>query len=382
MNTVADARTQGRTEARFDAYDPKAARILVVDDEPANLKLLSLMLRTEGYHHVELVQDPREVLPRYQAARPDLILLDINMPHLDGYDVMAQIKSLSDELKPPVVVLTAQSGEDFLLRALRSGAIDFLSKPFNRRELLARVQNVLMAHLAHRLIHTQKQLLEQMVDERTQELRRSRLDIVRRLGRASEFRDNETGQHILRMSHASALLARSAGWDATACELMLNASPMHDVGKIGIPDGILLKPGPLTADERDIMKRHTTIGAEILADSGTDLLEMAREIALSHHEKWDGTGYPQQLVGTAIPEAARIVAITDVFDALTSERPYKKPWSVAETMRFMNANAGRQFDPQLLEKFTSLIPEVQLIRERFAEPDLDCEADADLIDKR
>jgi putative two-component system response regulator len=377
MNTAVDA----RAKTRFDAYDPKASRILVVDDEPANLKLLSLMLRTEGYHHVELVQDPREVLPRYQAARPDLILLDINMPHLDGYEVMAQIQGLSDELKPPVVVLTAQSGEDFLLRALRSGAIDFLSKPFNRRELLARVQNVLMAHLAQRLLHTQKQVLEQMVDERTQELRRSRLDIVRRLGRASEFRDNETGQHILRMSHASALLARSAGWDAQACELMLNASPMHDVGKIGIPDGILLKPGPLTADERDIMKRHTTIGAEILADSGTELLEMAREIALCHHEKWDGSGYPNQRAGTAIPEAARIVAITDVFDALTSERPYKKPWPVYEAVRFMNASAGKQFDPHLLEKFTALIPEVQWIRERFAEPTLVSEAEQ-MIDKR
>jgi putative two-component system response regulator len=376
MNTA----TETTIAASFNAYDPKAARILVVDDEPANLKLLSLMLRTEGYHHVELVQDPREVMPRYQAARPDLILLDINMPHLDGYDVMAQIQGLNDELKPPVVVLTAQSGEDFLLRALRSGAIDFLSKPFNRRELLARVRNVLMAHLAHRFLHTQKNVLEHMVNERTQELRRSRLDIVRRLGRASEFRDNETGQHILRMSHASALLARSAGWDATACELMLNASPMHDVGKIGIPDGILLKPGPLTTDERDIMKRHTTIGAEILADSGTELLEMAREIALSHHEKWDGSGYPHRLAGAAIPEAARIVAITDVFDALTSERPYKKAWSVDETLCFMNANAGKQFDPQLLQKFTSLIPEVQLIRERFAEPA--AIADAELLDKR
>jgi putative two-component system response regulator len=376
MNTA----TETTIAASFDVYDPKAARILVVDDEPANLKLLSLMLRTEGYHHVELVQDPREVMPRYHAARPDLILLDINMPHLDGYDVMAQIKGLNDELKPPVVVLTAQSGEDFLLRALRSGAIDFLSKPFNRRELLARVRNVLIAHLAHRFLHTQKNLLEQMVNERTQELRRSRLDIVRRLGRASEFRDNETGQHILRMSHASALLARSAGWDDTACELMLNASPMHDVGKIGIPDGILLKPGPLTNDERDIMKRHTTIGAEILADSGTELLEMAREIALSHHEKWDGSGYPHRLAGTAIPEAARIVAITDVFDALTSERPYKKAWSVDETLCFMNANAGKQFDPQLLQKFTCLIPEVQLIRERFAEPA--AIPDAELLDKR
>jgi len=367
-------------ECVCDPCDTKAARILVVDDEPANLKLLSLMLRTDGYSQVELLQDPRDVLASYRAARPDLILLDINMPHLDGYAVMDQLRSLSDPLAPPIVVLTAQSGEEFLLRALKGGASDFLSKPFNRRELLARVNNTLMAHLAHRLIHDQNHVLEQMVQQRTQELRQSRLDIVRRLGRASEFRDNETGQHILRMSHASALLARRIGWDAQACELMLNASPMHDVGKIGIPDGILLKAGPLTSDEREIMQRHTTIGADILSGSGDELLDMARDIALSHHEKWDGTGYPRRLANTAIPEAARIVAITDVFDALTSERPYKKPWSVPEALHFMNEHAGRQFDPQLLRQFVTIVPEVQQIRERFAEPQLPVDAEADMAD--
>ena len=364
----------------FEHYDAKVARIMVVDDERANLKLLSLMLRTEGYAQVELVQDPREVLASYQAARPDLILLDINMPHLDGYAVMDQLRALADPLAPPIVVLTAQSGEEFLLRALKSGATDFLSKPFNRRELLARVNNTLMAHLAHRLIHDQNHVLEQMVQQRTQELRQSRLDIVRRLGRASEFRDNETGQHILRMSHASALLARRIGWDAQACELMLNASPMHDVGKIGIPDGILLKAGPLTPDEREIMQRHTTIGAEILSGSGDELLDMARDIALAHHEKWDGTGYPRRLANTAIPEAARIVAITDVFDALTSERPYQKPWSVPEALHFMNEHAGRQFDPHLLRQFVTIVPEVQQIRERFAEPPVPVDAEADMAD--
>jgi len=364
----------------FEHYDAKVARIMVVDDERANLKLLSLMLRTEGYGQVELVQDPREVLASYQAARPDLILLDINMPHLDGYAVMDQLRALADPLAPPIVVLTAQSGEEFLLRALKGGASDFLSKPFNRRELLARVNNTLMAHLAHRLIHDQNHVLEQMVRQRTQELRQSRLDIVRRLGRASEFRDNETGQHILRMSHASALLARRIGWDAQACELMLNASPMHDVGKIGIPDGILLKAGPLTPDEREIMQRHTTIGAEILSGSGDELLDMARDIALAHHEKWDGTGYPRRLANTAIPEAARIVAITDVFDALTSERPYKKPWSVPEALHFMNEHAGRQFDPHLLRQFVTIVPEVQQIRERFAEPPVPVDAEADMAD--
>jgi putative two-component system response regulator len=349
-------------------FDPLSARILVVDDEPANLKLLSLMLRTEGYRHVDLVQDPRQVLASYRAARPDLMLLDINMPHLDGYAVMEQIKALGDVLAPPIVVLTAQSGDDFMLRALNGGAIDFLTKPFNRRELLARVHNILLAHLARCMLQGRNGLLEQMVQQRTQELRQSRLDIVRRLGRASEYRDNETGRHILRMSHSSALLARCAGWDEPACELILNASPMHDVGKIGIPDGILLKAGALTPDEREIMQTHTTIGADLLSGTGDALLEMARDIALAHHEKWDGTGYPRRLAGEEIPEAARIVAITDVFDALTSERPYKKPWTVPDALQYMGTHADRHFDARLLRLFKTLIPQVLEIRERFSEP--------------
>jgi putative two-component system response regulator len=351
-------------------YDAKSARILAVDDEPANLKLLSLMLRTEGYHQIELVQDPREVLGRYQAVRPDIILLDINMPHLDGYGVMAQLEALGEPLRPPIVVLTAQSGEDFLLRALQGGASDFLSKPFNRRELLARVRNTLLAYLAQRFLSDQKSELERMVEQRTRELRQSRLDIVRRLGRASEFRDNETGHHILRMSHASALLARHAGWSPAQCELMLDASPMHDVGKIGIPDGILLKPGPLTADEREIMQTHTTLGGELLSGSDNELLELGRTIALTHHEKWDGTGYPNGLAGQDIPQAGRIVAIADVFDALTSARPYKRAWAVPDAVRYMTDNAGKHFDPQLTPLFVTLVPEIEIIRARFAEPDL------------
>jgi putative two-component system response regulator len=244
-------------ESALQLPDAKAARILVVDDEPANLKLLALVLRTEGYRSVELVQDSREVLNAYRTARPDLILLDINMPHLDGYGVMQQLRTLDDPLAPPVVVLTAQSGEDFVLRALNAGAADYVIKPFNRRELLARVHNTVLGRIAMLMLHDQNGQLEALVRERTRELRHSRLEIVRRLGRASEFRDNETGQHIMRMSHASALLAQSVGWDADACELILNASPLHDVGKIGIPDGILLKAGPLSSDEREIMQTHT-----------------------------------------------------------------------------------------------------------------------------
>lgn len=351
-------------------FDPRASQLLVVDDEAANLKLLSLMLRTEGYHQVKLLQDPRDVVGCYQALRPDLILLDLNMPHVSGFEVLTQLKALEEPAMAPVVVLTAQSGDEVLLRAFQAGASDFLSKPFNRRELMVRVQNLLLARQGRRALEDQNARLETMVKQRTQQLRDSRLDIVRRLGRASEFRDSETGAHILRMSHASALLARQAGWDASACELMLNASPMHDVGKIGIPDGILLKPGPLTPDEREIMQTHTLIGAEILGDadgSGGELIRMARDIALSHHEKWDGRGYPHGLAGEAIPEAGRIVAIADVFDALTSSRPYKKPWSLDEATGYLRSNAGLHFDPRLLRLFLDILPEVCQMAARYAD---------------
>jgi putative two-component system response regulator len=348
--------------------DLKGARILLVDDHLPNLKLFTLMLKADGYRQVASVQDPRDVVDACLGARPDLILLDINMPHMDGYEVMEALKTLDDPLPPPIVVLTAQSGEDYLLRALEAGATDFLSKPVSKRELLARVRNTLMAHLAMRMMHGQNSMLELMVRQRTQELSHSRLDLVRRLGRASEYRDNETGQHILRMSHAAALLARRVGWSEHACELLLHAAPMHDVGKIGIPDGILLKPGPLTPHEREVMQRHTDIGADILSGGDDDLMTMAREIALSHHERWDGTGYPQGLAGLRIPEAARIVAITDVFDALTSQRPYKKPWSTGEALAFMRQNSGLHFDPTLLDQFVELVPEIERIRVRYQEP--------------
>jgi putative two-component system response regulator len=334
------------------------------------------MLKSDGYRNVVCIQDPREVLGAYREAEPDLILLDINMPHLDGYQVMAALRSLGESLLPPIIVLTAQSGEDFLLRALNGGAVDFLSKPVSKRELLARVNNTLLAHLARRAMHGQNSVLEAMVAQRTRQLRLSRLDLVRRLGRASEYRDNETGQHILRMSHASALLAKRIGWTEERCELMLYASPLHDVGKIGIPDGILLKAGALTEHEREVMKKHPQIGADILNGGngdGDDLLKMASEIALCHHEKWDGSGYPAGLAGSQIPESARIVAITDVFDALTSARPYKKPWTVEEALAYMYEQSGKHFDPALVISFASIVSDVVGIRERFAEPEQDLE---------
>lgn len=343
------------------------AHILIVDDEPANLKLLDRMLRSQGYDNLTLISDPRQVVAAYEARHPALVLLDLSMPHLDGFQVMAELRAMNDPLPAPIVVLTAQSSRDFMLRALDAGARDFVAKPFDRLELMMRVRNLLDAELAHRLLHDQKAVLEDMVRQRTEQLHHTRLQIVQRLGRAAEYRDEETGNHILRMSHTCALLARAVGWNQADCDLLLNASPMHDIGKIGIPDAILLKPGRFTPPEWEIMKTHASIGAQLLEGDHSDLMLMARDIALSHHEKWDGSGYPQGHAGEAIPMAGRIAALADVFDALTSARPYKKAWTVDAALDYVREQRGRHFDPALVDAFLGILPQVLEVRERFAE---------------
>ncbi len=342
--------------------------ILIVDDEPANLKLLDKMLRSQGYQSLVLVDDPRVAVDLYRITQPALILLDINMPHLDGYQVMEQLQALNDPLLPPIVILTAQHGKDYLLRALAAGARDFIGKPFDRNELLMRVRNLLDAQMAHRLMYDQKTLLEDMVQARTEELRHTRLQIVQRLGMAAEYRDEETGNHILRMSHSCALLAGAVGWSEDDCDLILNASPMHDIGKIGIPDSIMLKPGKFEPHEWEIMQTHAAIGGKLLEGDDSILMCMAREIALTHHEKWDGSGYPNGLAGEAIPQSGRIAALADVFDALTSVRPYKKAWTIEAAVDLIKDNNGKHFEPALVEVFLQELPGIVAIRERFAEP--------------
>ncbi|MCB1954461.1 MAG: response regulator [Rhodocyclaceae bacterium] len=331
--------------------DGDNASILIVDDEPANLKLLDRMLAMSKYRDLRLLSDPRQVLPEYLSRRPHLILLDLNMPHLDGFAVMEQLGALGDPLLPPIIVLTAQVAREYKLRALTSGARDYLTKPFDLAELQARVRNLLDAHQAHLFMHDQQSALEALVDRRTAELRETRLQVVRRLGRAAEYRDNETGNHIARMSIVSRMLAAALGWSEAACALMLEASPMHDVGKIGIPDRILQKPGRLTPEEFEVIKTHPAIGAELLSGDDSDLLVMASEIALSHHEKWDGSGYPRGLAGEAIPLSGRIVAVADVFDALTSTRPYKRPWSFEDACALIRDGRGKHFDPAVVDRF-------------------------------
>ncbi len=344
------------------------ARILVVDDEAVNLRLAEAMLHSDGHDCVVSVQDPHQVLAHYAQAPTDLIVLDLNMPHLDGYAVMEQLAGLNDPLLPPILVLTAQRSKDHLVRALAAGARDFVSKPFDRVELLLRVRNLLDAHLAHRRLYEQRNVLEQVVRERTKALHHSRLEVVQRLGRAAEYRDEETGNHILRMSHTAALLARAAGWTEQACELLLHAAPMHDIGKIGIPDRILLKPGKLDADEWQIMKTHAEIGAQLLDGGDSELLHLAREVALTHHERWDGSGYPQGLAGEAIPQSGRVCALADVFDALTSARPYKKPWKVEAAIELIQAESGRHFEPRLVSIFVQQVPAILEIHSRFSDP--------------
>lgn len=348
----------------------KLSRIFVVDDEASNLKLLDRMLRGQGYEDLVLIAGSRDVLVQYHLRRPDLILLDINMPHLDGYDIMQKLTELRDPLCPPVVMMTAQHTKDYLLRALAGGARDFVSKPFDRNELLMRVRNLLDAHLAHRMLHDYKGVLEQLVKDRTEALHHTRLQVVQRLGMAAEYRDEETGNHILRMSHICALLAKSIGWNDEECDLILNASPMHDIGKIGIPDAILLKPGRFEPHEWDVMKTHATIGAKLLEGDDSDLICMARDIALTHHEKWDGSGYPNGLSGDAIPMAGRIAALADVFDALTSVRPYKEAWAVEDAVAFIEDHSGKHFDPALVRAFFSELHRIVSIRNQFAEPEV------------
>ena len=352
-----------------DAHGHLQARVLVVDDQPANTLLLGKMLAAEGYRDVVTTNDPTEVMALQRECPFDAILLDIRMPILDGFGVLRLLQEEARDDYVPVIVLTAQTDDETRLRALAEGAKDFVTKPFNRAEVLNRIRNLLEVRLLHRRVREQNELLEQRVRDRTVELYETRLEIVRRLGKAAEYRDNETGFHIVRMSKYAELVARAMGLNDQAAELILHASPMHDIGKLGIPDGILLKPGRLEPHEWLIMKTHTDIGADILDGHHSKLLQMAARIARAHHEKWDGSGYPRGLKEKEIPLEARIVAVADVFDALTSRRPYKAPWSVEASLNEIRRLAGAHFDPAVVKAFLVVLPRVIEIKDRYAEPD-------------
>lgn len=332
------------------------ATILIVDDQMTNILLLESILQNAGYTQIHTTQVPTEVVALSKELKPDLICLDIRMPEMNGFQVMGQLKVIQEDIFLPILVLTSEEDRETKLRALESGAKDFLHKPFDTTEVLMRIRNLLETSLLNRAISMQKETLEETVRVRTQELKETQLEIVHRLAQAAEHRDNETGSHIVRMSHYAMVLGQACGMSEEECDILFHATPMHDVGKLGTPDRVLLKPGKLDADEWEIMKQHTVIGAQLLANSQSPVLQMGEVIALTHHERWDGSGYPNQLVGEDIPLVGRICAIADVFDALSSKRCYKDPWPLEKTLKEIRSLSGIQFDPRLIEIFEEFLP--------------------------
>ncbi len=337
------------------------ADLLAVDDEIHNLRGLERTLRAAGFTGLRTTTDPREVPVLFRQVQPALVLTDLCMPGMSGFELMEALREQVPRGPLPVLVLTSLRDRETRLRALRAGARDFLTKPFDGAEAVARIRNLVeMSLLEHDLV-SHNERLEQAVRERTRELTRSRQQLIRRLGRAAEFRDEETGEHILRVARMGALLGSLVGLDARECSRLEAALPMHDVGKIGVPDAILRKPGPLSERERAVMQTHTSVGAELLSGDESRLLVLARTIALTHHERWDGAGYPSGLTGELIPLAGRICALVDVFDALCSERPYKSAWPVARAVEEIRSQAGRQFDPGLVALFLQHRPAFEAI---------------------
>lgn len=345
----------------------KSARILVIDDMQVSVDYLVCTLRRAGLAHISATTDPHEGLKLCRIAPPDLILLDYCMPGLDGPGFMAELTATLGEEVPPILIITAHDVAENRRRALEMGAIDYVLKPFTDWELLIRARNLLRLHMMHRGQRAQARRLEQLVSERTAELERTRSEIIHRLCNAGEFRDEDTGRHVARIGRLSSRLAELAGADPDFVSRLAAAAPLHDIGKIGIPDRVLLKPGKLDPDEWAIMKTHCALGAQILADSGMPLLDLASEIALSHHEKWDGTGYPNGLSGDRIPLSGRLVAVCDVFDALLSHRPYKEPWPMDKALAYIADVAGSHLEPDLAALFLDNKAEMMAIRVEMAD---------------
>jgi len=336
------------------------ARILVIDDEQANVRLLERILEGAGYARVRSTTDPEAVLGLVETFRPDLLLLDLKMPRMDGFEILGLLPSVVPSLPDlPVLVLTADAGQEVKRRALAGGARDFLTKPFDVDEVLLRIANMLDIRFLTLSLQIENTTLEERVRDRTRELEESHIETFERLALAAEYRDDDTGQHTRRVGRMAALLAQELGLGDEDVRLLEPAAGLHDVGKIGIPDSILLAPRKLTVEEFDVVKTHTTIGAKIMSGSRSPLMMMAEEIAWSHHERWDGNGYVGA-VGVEIPLMGRITTVADVFDALTHERPYKEAWPLGEAIAEIQAQRGRQFDPHVVDAFLTIQEQVAL----------------------
>ncbi len=336
----------------------KKASVLIVDDIPENIDILRGVL--DETYELKAATSGEVAVRIAQQALPDLILLDIMMPDMDGFRVCGLLKEDPRTSKIPIIFVTALDDQVDESKGFDLGAVDYIAKPVNPDIVRARVKT----HLA---LYDQNRNLEELVRNRTIELHETRLEIIRHLGRAAEYKDNETGLHVIRMSKYCQLIAMKSGLSDTEAELIMNAAPMHDVGKIGIPDVILMKKGPLSDEEWIIMRKHPEIGIRIIGEHSSDLLRMARLAALTHHEKFDGTGYPVGLSGEDIPLVGRVTAIGDVFDALTSDRPYKKAWTLDDAVDLIKSEKGKHFDPLLVDAFLESLPEVIEVKANYGD---------------
>lgn len=330
--------------------------ILLVDDEPTNLQVLRHTLSDD--YRLLFAKDGQGALDVVRTDRPDLILLDVMMPGLSGYDVCRTLKGDPATAAIPVIFVSALADAVNEHTGLELGAVDYITKPFSPHIVRARVRNHLSLVRAKELLDT-------------------RLQVVHSLGRAAEYKDNETGRHVIRMSHFCRIVALEMGYSDHDADELAHAAPMHDIGKIGIPDAILGKPGRLTEEEWQVMRQHTVIGAQILGEHTSGLLKMAATIALNHHEKWDGSGYPNALREDDIPHAARVVAVADVFDALTSARPYKPAWPVDDAVSLIRRESGKHFDPEVASAFLDCLPAILQVREQWLDTDT---VESDLAD--
>lgn len=345
----------------------EAAHILVIDDEVVNLALISEMLRRAGYRSIRTSADSRELEHLVRQQAPDLVVLDLHMPHRDGFSVLSALEPLIINDYLPVLILSGDLTVEARRHALAHGARDFLTKPFDLIELTLRVRNQLDTRLLFHDVRKQNRALVEAIHGKSEQLEHTRVEMMERLAAAAEYRDDDTSRHTRRVGDLSARIARAAGMPDEQVRVMARAAALHDLGKIGIPDALLLKPAPLTDEEERIMQTHTTIGASILAGSDDPLLQLAEVIAISHHERWDGTGYPMGLAGHSIPLPGRIVAVADAFDAITNDRPYRRARSSEAALDELAIGCGSQFDGTIVEALSAALAE-ERTQERSSSP--------------
>ncbi len=347
--------------------DFSTSKVLVCDDSITNLLMLSTLIEEDSSIEVDTTADPLQVREMLEKTQYDLLVLDLEMPRMNGFEVLEMVRKHNNIEEFPVLIITGQHAPEALTKALSKGANDFITKPFNQIEVSLRVGNLLKVRQAFKFQKQTNELLEKKVQKRTAELSKTTDNLIQCIAVAADLRDEETALHVVRVGKYAGVLARAIGLPVEVAYMIEKTAPMHDIGKIGIPDKILLKKGKLTKVEKRIMDEHTRYGEQILGDNNSLMIQMAKSIALSHHERWDGTGYCAGLKGESIPIEGRITTICDVFDALTTKRPYKEAWPLEDAVKYLEEQAGEAFDPTLITAFIDHLPEIIVVMETYVD---------------